>query len=95
MLGEAIQVLRSLPRHAGQRADAFEALAAQIEVHSGGAWQARRSIGTDGAEIFLGRLGEGLVVAPAGRIFRGRVGQNIHVTPAGVRPDYAAMQPLD
>jgi hypothetical protein len=78
-----------------QRSDAFEALAAQIEAHSGGAWQASRSVGTDGSEIFLGRLGEGLVVAPDGRIFRGRVRQNIHVTPIGVRPDYVAMQPLD
>ena len=37
MLGEAIQHVKSLPRDAAQRADAFEALARQIESHSGGA----------------------------------------------------------
>jgi hypothetical protein len=64
MLGEAIQHVKSLPRDAAQRVDAFQALARQIESHSGGAWSAARGTGTDGSIIFLGRQGEGLVVTP-------------------------------
>jgi hypothetical protein len=67
MLGDAINHVKSLPRDAAQRADAFEALARQIESHSGGAWRAVRGTGTDGSILFLGRQGEGLVVAPDGR----------------------------
>ncbi len=37
MLGEAIRYLKSLSRDPIQRADAFEAMAKQIESHSGGA----------------------------------------------------------
>jgi hypothetical protein len=95
MLGEAIRHLKSLPRDAAQRADAFEVLARQIESHSGGAWTAARGTGTDGSHIFLGRQGEGLVVAPDGRIFRGAIGRGIDVTPAGLRPDFRSLIPLD
>jgi hypothetical protein len=95
MLGEAIWHLKSLPRDAAQRADAFEALARQVESHSGGAWTAARGTGTDGSDIFLGRQGEGLVVAPDGRIFRGAIGRGIDVTPAGLRPDFQSLIPLD
>jgi hypothetical protein len=73
----------------------FEALAAQSDNASGGAWQASRGTGTDGAHIFLGRQGEGLVVSPDGRIFRGAIGHGIDVTPAGLRPDYGSLRALD
>jgi hypothetical protein len=95
MLGEAIRHLKSLPRDAARRADAFEGLARQIESDSGGAWTAARGKGTDGSDIFLGRQGEGLVVAPDGRIFRGAVGRGIDITPAGLRPDFQSLIPLD
>jgi hypothetical protein len=95
MLGEAIQYLRSLPRDALQRANVFEALAAQIETASGGAWGATRDAGTDGAHIFLGRFAEGLVVAPDGRIFRGRVGHGLDIVRGGLRPDYGTLRALD
>src|SRR5438874_1967458 len=55
MHGEAIARVKALPRDSAQRADAFEALARQIELHSGGTWQAARGSGPDGSEIFLGR----------------------------------------
>jgi hypothetical protein len=95
MLGEAIRHVKSLPRDAARRADAFEALARQIESHSGGAWNAARGTGTDGSIIFLGRQGEGLVVAPDGRIFRGALGRGIDVAQSGLRPDFNALTPLD
>jgi hypothetical protein len=95
MLGEAIRHLRSLPRDAARRADTFEALARQIDSHSGGAWTATRGTGTDGSVIFLGRQGEGLVVVPDGRIFRGAVGRGIDITPNGLRPDLTSLTPLD
>jgi hypothetical protein len=95
MLGEAIRHVKSLPRDAARRADAFEALASQIESHSGGAWTAARGTGTDGSVIFLGRQGEGLVVTPDGRIFRGRVGHGIDITPNGLRPNLGSLIPLD
>jgi hypothetical protein len=95
MLGEAINHLKSLPRDATQRADAFEALAGQIEIHSGGAWTAARGKGTDGSDIFIGRQGEGLVVAPDGRIFRGAIGRGIDVVANGLRPDLGSLNPLD
>lgn len=95
MLGEAIRHVKSLPRDAAQRADAFEALARQIESHSGGAWSATRGTGMDGSIVFLGRQGEGLVVAPDGRIFRGALGRGIDIAPNGLRPDFNALTPLD
>jgi hypothetical protein len=95
MLGEAIRYLKSLPRDPTQRGDAFEALARQIESHSGGAWNAVRGTGTDGSIIFLGRQGEGLVVAPDGRIFRGAIGRGLDVTPNGIEPNQGALAPLD
>jgi hypothetical protein len=95
MLGEAIRHVKSLPRDAAQRADAFEALARQIEGHTGGAWSAARGMGTDGSILFLGRQGEGLVVAADGRIFRGAIGRGIDITPGGLRPDFLALIPLD
>src|SRR5581483_8915519 len=58
MLGEAIDFVKSLPQDAIHRADAFEALARQIESHTGCAWSAARGTGTDGSIIFLGRQGE-------------------------------------
>ena len=95
MLGEAIRYLKSLPHDAAQRADAFEALARQIESHSGGAWNAGRGIGTDGSIIFLGRQGEGLIVATDGRIFRGAIGRGIDITASGLQPDFSSLTPLD
>ena len=95
MLGEAIRHVKSLPRDATRRADAFESLARQIESCSGGAWNAARGTGTDGSIIFVGRQGEGLVVAPDGRIFRGALGRGINVDPNGLRPDFTALTPLD
>jgi hypothetical protein len=95
MLGEAIAWVKTLPRDITQRADAFEALARQIEHHSGGTWTAGRGTGTDGSEIFLGRQGEGLVVHPDGRLFRGALGTGIDITPNGLLPDFHALTPLD
>lgn len=95
MLGEAIRYVKSLPQDAAQRSDAFEALARQIERHSGGAWSAARGKGMDGSIIFLGRQGEGLVVIPDGRIFRGAIGRGIDVAPNGLRADLNALTPLD
>lgn len=95
MLGEAINHLITLPRDAAQRADAFEALAKQIENHSGGAWNAARGRGTDGSIIFLGRQGEGLLVAPDGRIFRGALGHGIDITPNGLQPNPRGLTRLD
>ncbi|MBX9584287.1 MAG: hypothetical protein K2X87_28640 [Gemmataceae bacterium] len=95
MLGEAIRHLKSLPRDAAQRADAFEVLAKQIEMHSGGVWMATRGTGTDGSVIFLGRQGEGLVVAPDGGLFRGALGRGIAITPGGLRPDPGSLTRLD
>jgi hypothetical protein len=95
MLGQAIKHLKSLPRDAAQRADAFEALARQISSHSGGAWNAARGTGTDGSIIFLGRQGEGLVVTPDGRIFRGTLGKGIDITPTGLCPNFNVLTALD
>jgi hypothetical protein len=95
MLGEAIRHLRSLPLDAAQRADTFEALAQQIDSHSGGAWTAARGTGTDGSIIFLGRQGEGLVITPDGRIFRGAIGRGIDITARGLQPNLTSLTPLD
>jgi hypothetical protein len=95
MLGEAIRYVKSLPRNVAQRADAFEALARQIETHSGGAWSAAHGTGIDGSPIFLGRQGEGLVVGLDGRIFRGAIGRGIDITPNGLRPDFNLLTSLD
>jgi hypothetical protein len=95
MLGEAIAHLKSLPHDAAQRADAFEALARQIESHSGGAWSAARGTATDGSVIFLGRQGEGLVIRLDGRIFRGAIGRGIDIAATGLQPNFNSLTPLD
>jgi hypothetical protein len=95
MLGEAIDFVKSLPQDAAQRADTFEALAQQIESHTGGAWSAARGIGTDGSIVFLGRQGEGLVISPNGRLYRGSRGRGIDITSSGVRPIYNSLKSLD
>lgn len=95
MLGEAIRHVRAMPLDAALRADAFEALAKQIETTTGGAWRAFRGTGTDGSVVFLGRQGEGLVVAPDGHIYRGRIGRGIDITSSGVCPDFHSLTPLD
>jgi hypothetical protein len=95
MLREAIDHLRSLPRDAAVRADSFEALARQIETQSGGAWNAARGVGSNGSTIFLGRQGEGLVIAADGRIFRGALGKGIDITSTGLSPDFNVLKPLD
>ncbi len=95
MLGEAIRHLRSLPRDKAQRANVFEALASQIEKHSRGTWAAARGSGVDGSDIFVGRQGEGLVVATDGRIYRGALGRGIDIVGNGLRPDFGSLIPLD
>ncbi len=95
MLAEAIQHLRSLPFDAARRADEFEALAAQIETESRGLWKATRGAGTDGSEVFLGRQGEGLVIAPDGRLYRGSLRRGIRITSLGLEPNYNDLTPLD
>ncbi len=95
MLGEAIKYLKTLPRDMDVRADAFEALAKQIENQSAGAWRAARGGASDGSVIFLGRQGEGLVVAPDGGIFRAALGKGIDIGAAGLCPDFKRLTPLD
>lgn len=95
MLGEAIKHVKSLPRDADRRANAFEALALQIATYSGGSWTASRGTGNDGSHIFLGRQGEGLVVAPDGRLYRGAIGKGIDIAPEGLHPEYVVLIPLD
>ena len=95
MLGEAIRHAKTLPPNSVSRADAFEALAGQIEAHSGGAWNASRGKGIDGSDIFLGRQGEGLVVSTDGRLFRGALGRGIDIAPTGLLPDFGTLIPLD
>jgi hypothetical protein len=95
MLGEAIRHLKLLPRDQFARADAFEAMAKQIENNTGGAWNSARGTGADGSIIFLGRQGEGLVVATDGRVFRGAIGRGISISASGLRADFNALKPLD
>jgi hypothetical protein len=95
MLGEAIDFVKALPQDAAQRADAFEALAQQIESHSSGAWSAVRGVGTDGSIIFLGRQGEGLIVSPDRRLYRGSLGRGLDITSSGLQPAYNSLKPLD
>jgi hypothetical protein len=94
MLGEAIGHLSHVPQDADARADVFEGMAAQIERHSGGAWSATRGTGDDGAHIFLGRQGDGLVIAPDGRVYRGAIGRGIAITATGLHPDYGSLRLL-
>jgi len=56
---------------------------------------ARRGKGSDGSHIFLGRQGEGFVVAPDGGLYRGRRGNGIDITAKGLTPEYGALRALD
>lgn len=95
MLGEAIRYLKTLPRDMDLRADAFEALAQQIETESGGVWNAARGKGADNSVIFLGRQGEALVIDKQGQLFRGGLGNGIDITSGGLSPDYGGLKRLD
>jgi hypothetical protein len=54
-----------------------------------------RGRGKDGSIIFLGRQGEGLVVAQDGRIFRGSLGRGIDITANGVEVHFNSLTPLN
>jgi hypothetical protein len=95
LLGEAIQHVKSLPRDAAKRVDAFEAWPSKSRVTPEApgvplAAQARTapSFSSEGQ-------GEGLVVTLDGRIFRGASGRGIDITPNGLEPNLGSMTPLD
>ena len=94
MFGEAIRYLKTLPRDMQQRADSLEALVKQIQIHSKGMWNAVRGPGMDGSQIFLGRQGEGLVIAPDGGLSRGVIGAGLDITPNGLSPQYGSMKSI-
>jgi hypothetical protein len=94
MLGEAIRYVKAQPQDQQSRADLFEALATQIESASRGAWTAARGRTIDGAEVFLGRQGEVVVISGDGRLFRGSIGNGVSVDAHGLRADYARLRSL-
>jgi hypothetical protein len=95
MLARAVRHLAAMPQDAAQRADAFEAMARQIERDATTPWTATCTAGADGSHIFLGRATSNtLVVAPDGRIYSGGIGSGIRIDRRGLVPDYAALRPI-
>jgi hypothetical protein len=95
MLRRAIQHLATMPPDADQRADAFEAMARQIERDATTPWAASRALGADGSHIFLGRTtSNALVVAPDGRVYSGGIGSGIGIGKHGLEPDYTILKPI-
>ena len=73
---------------AKEKADLYEGLAKQIEEGSGGSREAVRSRGADGSEIFYGRLGEALVIAPDAAVYRGKVKDIVDHATGDLLPNY-------
>lgn len=95
LLRDAMGRLRAAVGTPGDKADLFEAMAVQIEERTAGAWHATRIAGGDGSHVFVGRLGETLVVNPEGTLFRGKV-TAIQPRPDGlVMPDYNALRKVE
>ncbi|RKH06292.1 hypothetical protein D7V97_22750 [Corallococcus sp. CA053C] len=93
MAKQAIRHVMALEGTAAQKANLFEKFAQQINKLSGGSWGASRSLGADGAHIFMGTAAEVLVISPGGQIYRGTVSA---LSPAanGFAVEYNAMRLL-
>jgi hypothetical protein len=95
MLGQAIAHVQAHQGTAAQKADLFERLAGQINELSGGSWSAARGLGTDGSHVFVGELGEALIISPEGKLFRGSVGTGVRaVAPGKFEVDYSQLRAL-
>nr|MBA3406204.1 RHS repeat-associated core domain-containing protein [Gemmatimonadaceae bacterium] len=93
MLKQAVGHLRARGGSASQLADLFERLAVQMDRLTGGSWTASRSVGADGAHIFLGRQGEALVISPTGEVLRGSL-KDFTVGAKGLQPMYNTLKSL-
>jgi RHS repeat-associated protein len=95
LLRDAIGRVRATQGNANEKADFFEALAAQIEERTAGTWHATRIKAGDGSHVFVGKLGETLVVNPEGQLFRGNV-MALRPRPDGlITPDFDALRKLE
>ena len=77
MLGRSIGHLKYMRAEGYNHVDmanVFEDLVSQINRHNP-SWDAQRSQGAHGAEIFAGEMGEALVISPDGGLFRGSLGE--------------------
>jgi len=70
MTEEAIKKVKSLPP--GERADAFDIMAGQIEDAHPGDWVADRIDLEDGSTVFLGGVDDSLLLTPDGKVFHGK-----------------------
>jgi RHS repeat-associated protein len=94
LFGEALGHVGSLRGTGAQKADLFQALATQIAERTGGAFQAARLAGPQGASVFVGRLGEVLVITSEGQLFRGKLGEGVQVLKKLVKIDYEQLRAI-
>ena len=102
MLGEAMGYLKAA--EPAQRIDLFQQFADQITAATGGGWTARRFALQAGGAMFVGdKIGETLVIDPAGNMFRGRIGNvgagpdaQFNFGPGGTLvPNYPQLRPIN
>jgi RHS repeat-associated protein len=87
----AVQTLVRSGGTQAQKVALFEQLVPQIQ--RAGAFVASRSTGTEGSAIFLGRLGEALVISPTGQVFRGSIQSGgVVVGSGGLTPVFDALK---
>lgn len=96
MISQAFRHVIDLDGTAAEKANLFERLVAQISELDPGSWSASRGLTADGGHIFLGEVGEAVVISPGGQLYRGsirRAGIDMGVHPPVV--DYGLLRLLE
>jgi hypothetical protein len=96
MLAQALNHLKGVSGPAVGKAAVFENLASQISRHSGGSWNAARTVGADGSHIFAGDFGHAVIISPAGEVYLGNVTNfnQFSYGTAGIQPNYVNLKPV-
>lgn len=92
---EAIEKVKSLQGTAEAKADLFEAEASRLEKLTKGSWSAHRLVGTNGEHVFVGRLGQLLVIDSLANLFTGHISNAVQqfISPNMVNLDYSKLKP--
>jgi hypothetical protein len=93
---KALEKVKALNGTAQAKDDLFEAEARQIERLTGGSWSANRFVGTNGEHVFLGNIGEMLIIDGNGQLYRSRVAGAWHqfIPPDIFSLDYSSLKPI-
>ena len=92
---KALEKVKALNGTAQAKADLFEQEAQVIERLTNGAWSAQRMTGTNGEHVFIGRVGDLLVIGQNGQLHRGRLQDQQFIPPDQVQLDYGSLHAIN